>query len=186
MMLFNGPYCNDTSILGLCDTIVPILPTNLDEAIFINSNNLIIELKGIRNGTSWWWSQDPDMQNLFKMSVEGRLNRHFNQLVWTAGGGAMGAHIMRHGKPYLLGTQQYPTLNSLPSDAAIGARGVVGSGDNLYPVIKTVSGWFVENLVGTDAQLATCRNTLGSLTVGQQAFNTETEKPVWWNGKYWE
>ena len=108
-----------------------------------------------------------------------------NKILIT-GGGSLGNTITRNGKPYLLGTKQYSNFSSLPSNAAIGARGIVEcSNSEQFPVVKTKNGWFVENLVGTSQELSSYNSIFGELTVGQQAFDTTLAKPVWWNGNTW-
>lgn len=94
--------------------------------------------------------------------------------------GELGNHINYYGKPYIVGAGNFPSLQSLPSNASAGAIAVVA---NTYPVVKANSGWIVQNLTGTLSQLNSLN--IGTLSIGQTAFVTDLGKMAVWNGTSW-
>ena len=163
---------------GYNDVVLPLMlstPFNVSKITFLFEDLAKVEVV---------WQDSGAVPNTvrFKFSVEGRFNIHPRNNIWSASGGAMGNHILRLNKPYLLGTKNYPKISDLPSDASHGAMGLV---NGTYPVVKTPQGWMIQNLVGTTAILSSLDSGIGALSNGQSAFNTTLGKPVWWNGTNW-
>lgn len=122
----------------------------------------------------------------FKFSIEGQFNKRYNKQVFTSDGGALGKDITRLGSPYILGTKVYNKISELPSNASLGAIGLITVSNNLaYPIIKTSQGWILQYLINTTQGLSTLNASIGPLTKGQSAFDTTLNIPVWWNGTGW-
>lgn len=168
---FNDAYAN-IAVSNFNDIVIPILKShNQTFALGI----IELEFTGFVSGGSVVWGAE-----WFNVAIEGRLNRHFKENVWSASGGELGNHINYYGRPYIIGAGNYSTLQSLPSNASAGAIAVVAGA---YPVIKSNSGWIVQNLIGTISQLNTLN--IGVLTIGQTAYATDLVKNVVWSGSAW-
>ena len=180
VVYFDGPYANIPLVQGLNDIIIPFMKRyNYDQssATYAIDNFLLgkikLEFEKLRAGYYIWSSEK------FKVAIEGRLNRHFKNNVWSAAGGDLGNHIMLKGKPYIVGTGDYTSLSSLPTDASIGAIAVV---NDSYPVVKTSQGWIIQNLSGTLSGLQALNSSIGPMTAGQMALATNLNKIVFWDG----
>ena len=182
MTLFDGNYANIQMDDNRSDIILPII---FKDGQYRIAKSLVVTFTGFVYRGDVWGTAGANED--FKFSIEGRYNRHFRHQVFTSGGGAMGNPLTKFGKLYISGTETYPNMSSLPSDAASGALATVGSGTVLtnYPVMKTHQGWMIQGLVGTSQALLGLSSSLGALTVSQQAFDTTLGKPVWWNGTGW-
>ena len=129
----------------------------------------------------------------FKFSIEGCLNRRFNNQLFTSNGGSLGKSITRLGKPYILGTDKCTNFSDLPANACVGARGIItevyseggSTVERDYAVVKTSNGWIIENLIASADTLQALPERIGSITEGQQAFNTDTGFPVWMKNGRW-
>ena len=180
--LYDGSYTGIQRDDGRSDIILPII---FKEGQKRTPKSLVFTFTGFVYEVGIWGSSEANED--FKFSVEGRFNRHLRQNIFTSSGGAMGKPLTKLGKLFISGTETYSTLSKLPNDAANGALATVGSSSVLanYPVVKTQQGWFIQNLVGSTSTLNDLPSSVGSLTAGQQAFNTTVGKPVWWNGSHW-
>ncbi len=167
---FNGSY-NDIPVSNYNDIVIPMMKSNSDSFIL---GAIVIEFTGYLSGSNVWRAES------FNVAIEGRLSRHFKENVWSASGGELGNHINYYGKPYIVGAGNFPSLQSLPSNASAGAIAVVA---NTYPVVKANSGWIVQNLTGTLSQLNSLN--IGTLSIGQTAFVTDLGKMAVWNGTSW-
>lgn len=182
---FNGSYIDIPLYNGLNDIIIPFMRRNnydTNSSTYMKDNfflgEIILEFNRLRINSNIWGNER------FKVAIEGRLNRHFKNNVWSAAGGDLGNHIMLRGKPYIIGNGNYTSLSALPSDASIGAIAVV---NGMYPVIKTTQGWMIQNLSGTSSSLQALNLSIGPMTLGQMAIATNLNKIVWWdnNNNYW-
>ncbi len=132
------------------------------------------------------WSLPNEYED-FKFSIEGRYGRHFRHHMFSSGGGAIGRPLTKYGKLFISGTETYANISALPNDAASGALATIGDGNVLtnYPVMKTNQGWMIQGLVGTSQSLLALTSSLGTLAIGQQAYDTTLGLPLWWNGSGW-
>lgn len=182
MTLFEGSYADIERDDNRSDIILPF--------IFKDNQNpepkvLEIKFTGF-NYRSGIWKPGGDHED-FKFSIEGRFCRHLWHNVFSAGGGAMGRPLTKFGKLFISGTETYANISALPNDAASGALATIGDGNVLtnYPVMKTNQGWMIQGLVGTSQSLLALTSSLGTLAIGQQAYDTTLGLPLWWNGSGW-
>lgn len=181
--LHEGPYTDKA--IGGNDIILPLLPHNTyrlypDDKIVKNISFLFEKV--VKRSAIWEKYGIGHYSDTFRFAVEGRFNIHSHNNIWSASGGDLGRDILRLGSPYLLGSKKCITIGHLPSDASLGAIGLV---NDTYPVVKTPRGWMIQELAGTTSELNALPNTIGELSIGQSAFNTTLGKPVWWNGNVW-
>lgn len=197
---FDDEYASIPMSNGLYDVIIPLLNRHSDDSEEYSSTandpdyqknlfslgKLTLTFSKLRIAGPVWGNE------CFKIAIEGRLNRREKSNIWSTVGGELGNHINRYGKPYIIGTKtigaagqslEYDTLQSLPSNASVGAIGVVA---NTYPVVKTTQGWIVQNLIGTLSQIQSVMSSIGTFTVGQTAVATNLNKMIWWTGSVWK
>ena len=174
--LFENSYAGVSD--GFNDVVVPLLfpePFSIGELTFLfeDLGNIAIA-----------WQDNGNVPNTvrFKFAVEGRFNIHSHNNIWSASGGDMGKNILRLGKPYLLGTKKYASLSDLPSNASLGAIGLV---NEIYPIMNTPNGWMIQNLAGTLNVLKTLNSSIGPLSIGQEAFVTDYRLRANWAGSQW-
>lgn len=182
-VLYYGSYADVAQQDGLRDVILPFFFKNSDPHHYPVSLKLIFS-GFVKNSMNWWAVQGIET---FKFSIEGRYHRHYNHHVFTSSGGSLGKPLTKMGKLFISGTETYSNLFELPSDAANGAIATVGTGNVLtnYPVVKTHQGWMIQGLVGDSQFLMSIMNQIGTLSIGQQAFDTTLGKPMWWDGNHW-
>lgn len=180
--LYDGSYASIQMDDNRSDIILPFIFKNGQNRI---PKSLVLTFTGFVYKGSIWAAYGNNED--FKFSIEGRYNRHFNHQMFTSGGGAIGKPLTKFGKLFLSGTETYANISALPSDAASGALATIGSGNVLtnYPVMKTQQGWMIQGLVGTSQSLLDLTSSLGTLAIGQQAFDTTLGMPLWWNGSGW-
>ena len=182
-ILYYGSYADVAQQDGLRDIILPFYFKNSDHYHYPVSMKLTFS-GFVKNSMNWWATHGIET---FKFSIEGRYHRHYNHHVFTSSGGSLGKPLTKLGKLFISGTETYGNLFELPSDAANGAMATVGIGSVLtnYPVVKTNQGWMIQGLVGDSQFLMSIMNQIGTLSIGQQAFDTTLGKPMWWDGNHW-
>ncbi len=196
---YGGEYAKIPLVYSLNDIVIPLLNRiNYDTNdpfygkdqfklghLELYFEGLVIEGDNDRPLSNVWGNE------CFKVAIEGHFNRRAKNNIWSASGGELGNHINRFGKPYIIGTKSYnesqaisyDTLQSLPSNASIGAMGVVA---DTYPVVNTTQGWVVQNLIGTLSQIQSIMSSIGTFSVGQTAVATNLNKMIWWTGSSWK